>query len=211
MSRVLKYGIVSLLIITLLTIVTILMSNSANGVADYKIKCENSQNKIECLTSESLLQAKNSSLNQSLQNLNTYIKNSKIDEIECHLIYHAVGGSYYKEFGEKAYIPETSECYGSYYHGVILESSLNYKNSIKNYTSDILNSCNKLATTDFVNCIHGIGHGAYALSEGNVEKATEICAQVTINTICAAGVWMAFEDDPSHPTQFSTPLVAQNV
>ena len=199
MTRKIVYIILTFLTLLVIALLVILLGN--RGAVDYKARCDGETNISECLANEAFRQSKQVGPTQALRNMEEYFTGGE-DDLLCHDTYHIIGALYYKEYKEQSYIPQVNACYGAYYHGIILENNSTYDNSIENYAEDQVEFCSGFTQLDFFYCIHGIGHGAYHLVDGDSNKALDICKETRWETTCAAGLFMEIIDDPTNAVKY---------
>jgi hypothetical protein len=127
---------------------------------------------------------------------------SKLGAIDdCHFTAHAMA---HTSFEENPDIIETlseldgSMCRGAFYHGSIAS----YFNTLKdNGESDPISSielCDSFyGTSNYQDCIHGLGHGLVLFYSNNLEPAVQSCNQMSYyqNQLCIKGVMMQYTTD----------------
>ena len=202
MSKKLVYSLLMIFLFVSAGLILFFNLSSNSGAADYAANCsKDSSDYISCLTVESLNQAKKSGPEQALNNLEEYFKKSPY-EVDCHIAYHSIGATFYREFNENSYINGAGECFGAYYHGIIIETSNSYRKDAAKYAENLMNFCKTFTKTDLLYCIHGIGHGAYYVTGGDVEAAEKICRETPSGVECAMGIFMEIVEDEANATKY---------
>ena len=183
-------------------IVAFMNLGSGSGVADYNAQCpEVNENYTACITIEAIKQGKKTGPQQALNDLEDYFATIPY-KIDCHVAYHSVGSAFYREFNEKSYVENINGCYGAYYHGLVIETSNTYEGNIEDYAASMMKFCKTFTDLNFIYCVHGIGHGAYYVTERDYNKVEEICKQTGRAVDCGAGLFMEIVKDESKTTEF---------
>jgi len=134
--------------------------------------------------------------------INLSVALSKLGAIDdCHFTTHAMA---HASFNENPDIIETlsgldgSLCRGAFYHGTIAS----YFNTLKD--EDISNPishaelCDSFSgTSNYQDCIHGIGHGLVLFYSDELIPSVQSCNQMSFyqNQICIKGVMMQYTSD----------------
>ena len=110
----------------------------------------------------------------------------------CHFIYHTVGQTAYKVYGNAAFEIFDQDCSAGYTHGVIYQYSLS--NNSANLISELYNICNNVDSNHYkLECFHGVGHGVLLNQKYNLEHAMNMCKQLPtqpIRNLCYSGAFM---------------------
>ena len=174
-------------------------------------KCKDSEKIYQCLSNYMDQYVKKESIRGSILELDKIKKTPKFS-FYCHTLAHTLGVYGYNKFGS---IPKALEvggksCSDGYYHGVVEEGaraiqSDEYALAIDSYCDGL---SDKLLNLD---CVHGLGHGAYISSKGDIPLGSTICAGLKSSfdrLMCLSGLFMQFSIDGRTAWQRSAlPLV----
>ncbi|QLH06550.1 thrombospondin type 3 repeat-containing protein [Nitrosopumilus ureiphilus] len=126
---------------------------------------------------------------------------SKINAIGgCHFISHVVGHAVFDETlnVSQNFDFDASLCRGGYYHGIMGAFFHNLKENNKPISDNYKVICDDLmGTSNYSDCIHGLGHGLINYNPANLESAIEYCHQMSYFQYysCTAGVMMQYTDN----------------
>ncbi len=106
----------------------------------------------------------------------------------CHSVAHEVGNRFYEEYGDEAIVPGNNWCSWGYYHGLMQTYSEGGLDGLVDYATDLCNKVDGTLTTD---CMHGVGHAAYA-NLRDIGKSMPVCEQLSgdLAMTCADGIVM---------------------
>jgi len=124
---------------------------------------------------------------------------SKLGAIDdCHFLAHAMG---HASFEENPNIVETlskldgSMCRGAFYHGSIASYFDTLKNNGKFNLSSSIKLCDSFSgTSNYQDCIHGLGHGFVLFYSNDLISSVKSCNQMSFyqNQVCIKGVMMQY-------------------
>lgn len=168
----------------------IILSNKDKGLVE---KCRDVSDKYNCMRdSIDKYRVGRSSL-ESINYLNQILKEGSLATY-CHTLAHYLGKIEYRDSKsiESTLTEGGKSCSDGFYHGAIEEFALDV--SIEEFKREIDNYCS-LIKDKYLNmdCVHGLGHGAYVLGRGDIDKSTSICEGVEIRfnrMMCVSGVFM---------------------
>lgn len=140
------------------------------------------------------------------QTLDLFQRNENSQPVfaRCHEVTHYLSRMEYQNSGDiaKVYDICTSVCHGGCYHGTI-EQYMKEKNLLlgasddQKIKSEIPRICGKLEDYKtpllFDECIHGVGHGAMFITDGELPQSLKICDNLTTQReidSCYSGVFM---------------------
>lgn len=161
-------------------------------------ECGTSENIYQCLSNYMELYAEKESITTSILELD------KIKEIPkfafyCHTLAHTLGVYGYNKFNSipKALGAGGKSCSDGYYHGVVEEGARamqmdDYALAIDSYCNGINNELLNL------DCVHGLGHGAYIASKSDIPLGSNICAGLQSSfdrLMCLSGLFMQYSID----------------
>lgn len=136
------------------------------------------------------------------QPLNLSVALSKLGAIDdCHFTAHAMAQA---SFEENSNIIETlstldgSVCRGAFYHGSIASYFNTLKDNGKSDPISYMELCNSFSgTSNYQDCIHGLGHGFVLFYSNELKPAVQSCNQMSFyqNQICIKGVMMQYTTD----------------
>ena len=122
---------------------------------------------------------------------------SKLGAIDdCHFMAHAMG---HVSFEENPNIIETlsgldgSMCRGAFYHGSIASYFNTLKENGKSNPTSYIKLCDSFSgTSNYQDCIHGLGHGFVLFYSDDLVASVKSCNQMSFyqNQICIKGVMM---------------------
>ncbi len=126
---------------------------------------------------------------------------SKLGAIDdCHFISHEIGHISFEEIPDimtNIKQVDGSICRGGFYHGVISSYFHNIKEMGKDFPS-VDGICNDLrGTSNYQDCIHGVGHGLVHYYGEDLNSAVSECNQLSFyhNILCIKGVMMQYTDN----------------
>lgn len=127
---------------------------------------------------------------------------SKIGAIDdCHFVSHEIGHvafTNYQDVANSLKDMDGTICRGGYFHGVLASYFHNIKES-DNILPDTLNTiCDDLiGSSNYQDCIHGLGHGLVHYFENDLNSSLEICHDMSFyqNRLCVKGVMMQYTDN----------------
>lgn len=127
---------------------------------------------------------------------------SKIGTVDdCHFISHQIGHESFdstRDVGTSLYGMDGTMCRGGYYHGVlssyfhsIKETEISFPNSVDTICSDLIGSSN------YQDCIHGLGHGFVHYFGNDLESSLKQCHSMSFyqNMLCVKGVMMQYTEN----------------
>jgi len=127
---------------------------------------------------------------------------SKLGAIDdCHFTAHAMARA---SFEENPNVIETlsgidgSVCRGAFYHGSIASYFNTFKGNGKLNPNSSMELCNTFyGTSNYQDCIHGLGHGFVLYFSNELMPAVDSCNQMSFyqNQICIKGVMMQYTSD----------------
>ena len=134
--------------------------------------------------------------------LETSITFAKIGVIDdCHFISHQIGHASFEEnpsIASNLLSADGTQCRGGFFHGVMAS----YFHNVKGNGEDISDSykilCNDLiGTSNYQDCIHGLGHGLVHYYPDDLEAAIEKCHDMSLyqNILCIKGIMMQYTDN----------------
>ena len=140
---------------------------------------------------------------------------SKIDTIDdCHFVSHEIGHVAFtknQDVTKSLMDMDGTICRGGYFHGVlasyfhhIKESSIIFPNSLNTVCDDLIGSSN------YQDCIHGLGHGLVHYFEDDLKSSLEICHDMSFyqNRLCVKGVMMQYTDNQLTREGISTETIS---
>lgn len=151
-----------------------------------------------CVTEVAVVNAKNTSINESLEKLYQFYSTTTTDPIHCHRSLHLVGSYFFEAFAEESFNGVSNVCAGAYYHGVLFggvqgNSRTDSPASISLILNNICNNSSKILGDVSRTCVHGVGHAAYLFYE-DLEPAINVCLQSRYTEdyldSCLAGAFM---------------------
>ncbi|MCH7966444.1 MAG: thrombospondin type 3 repeat-containing protein, partial [Thaumarchaeota archaeon] len=127
---------------------------------------------------------------------------SKLGAIDdCHFTAHAMA---HASFKENPNIIETlsgldgSVCRGAFYHGSIASYFNTLKDNGESNPVSYMNLCDSFSgTSNYQDCIHGLGHGFVLFYSNELKPSVQSCNQMSFyqNQICIKGVMMQYTTD----------------
>ena len=127
---------------------------------------------------------------------------SKLGAIDdCHFTAHAMARA---SFYENPNIIETlsdvdgSVCRGAFYHGSIASYFNSLKDNGESNPISYMELCDSFyGTSNYQDCIHGLGHGFVLFYSDDLKPAVQSCNQMSFyqNQICIKGVMMQYTAD----------------
>ena len=161
-------------------------------------KCENSDEIFQCLNSYMEEYAINEGIPLAISELDR-IKEVQKFSFFCHTLAHSLGVYGYEKYSSipKALDAGGKSCSDGYYHGVVEEGARatpleEYANSIDSYCDAIKDELLNL------DCVHGLGHGAFISSQGDTRLGSDICAGLASSfdrLMCLSGLFMQYSLD----------------
>jgi len=127
---------------------------------------------------------------------------SKINTIDdCHFISHQIGHTAFMKnpdvIGNLKGM-DASMCRGGYFHGVMASYFHNLKESGESFPTSYNTMCDDLiGSSNYQDCLHGLGHGMVHYFDGNLNKTLEMCHEMSFyqSILCTKGVMMQFTDN----------------
>lgn len=140
---------------------------------------------------------------ESIENpISLSIALSKLGAIDdCHFTTHAMA---HASFNENPDIIETlsgldgSMCRGAFYHGTIASYFITLKDEDTSNPISHAELCDSFSgTSNYQDCIHGIGHGLVLFYSDELMPSVQSCNQMSFyqNQICIKGVMMQYTSD----------------
>ncbi|MBI3253325.1 MAG: thrombospondin type 3 repeat-containing protein [Nitrosopumilales archaeon] len=133
--------------------------------------------------------------------LNLALALSKLGAVDdCHFVSHEIG---YVGFEENPNVIEilrdvdSTICRGGYYHGVMTAYFHDAKENNKSLP-EYKDICNDLiGSSDYQDCIHGLGHGLVHFYQGDLTASTNSCHQMSFyqSSLCVGGTMMQYTDE----------------
>ncbi|MCV0401826.1 MAG: thrombospondin type 3 repeat-containing protein [Nitrosopumilus sp.] len=127
---------------------------------------------------------------------------SKIGTIDdCHFVSHEIGHVSYeetKDVTKSLYGMDGTMCRGGYFHGVLASYFHNIKLSEEPFPDSYQTICNDLiGTSNYQDCIHGLGHGLIHYFGDDLNSSLESCRDLSFyqNILCVKGVMMQYTDN----------------
>ena len=127
---------------------------------------------------------------------------SKIGTIDdCHFISHEIGHIAYEKtrsVTKSLQGMDGTMCRGGYFHGVLAsyfhtieESGMSFPDSYQTICDDLI------GTSNYQDCIHGLGHGLVHYFGEDLNSSLEMCHDLSFyqNIICENGAMMQYTDD----------------
>lgn len=199
------------LIAVILFVVTMLIFIGAYFTIHQKFICGGTpKESLDCFVQYYTAMVQNQGVSFTLSDLE---KRSDKMGIDCHQVAHAIGRAAimrYDTIGE-AFKNGSSICMSGFYHGVMQgvfskygETSLS-SGSIDALCQDFLVSGNE--TRASTNCTHGMGHGIFDVTHGDLFRSLDICSFLSIpieRENCYGGVFMEnlVVDDKNHISKY---------
>jgi len=129
----------------------------------------------------------------------TFSKMRTIDD--CHFVSHEVGhAAFNKSQSVTASLKgmDGTICRGGYFHGVLASYFHNIHESGTDFPSSFSTICNELiGSSNYQDCIHGLGHGLIHYFGDDLESSLEMCHEMSFyqNRLCIKGVMMQYTDN----------------
>ena len=127
---------------------------------------------------------------------------SKIGTIDdCHFISHEIGHTIYdtnQNVTQSLIGMDGTICRGGYFHGVLASYFHKIKESDNQFPDSYKTICADLAgTSNYQDCIHGIGHGLVHYFEEDIESPLKLCHDMSFyqNLLCRKGLMMQYTED----------------
>ncbi|QLH07191.1 thrombospondin type 3 repeat-containing protein [Nitrosopumilus ureiphilus] len=126
---------------------------------------------------------------------------SKIGVIDdCHFISHVIGHAIFDKTSKisQNFDFNGSLCRGGYYHGVMGAFFHNLKDKNEPIPDNLTLICNDLiGTSNYLDCMHGVGHGLVNYYPVDLELAIDQCHQMSYFQYyaCASGAMMEYTDN----------------
>lgn len=127
---------------------------------------------------------------------------SKLGAIQdCHFISHVIGHAAFEENSDIFEILggiDGSICRGAFYHGSIAAYFNELKENGHPSATSNVDLCETFyGTSNYQDCIHGLGHGFVLYFSNELMPAVEACNQMSFyeNQICVKGVMMQYIDN----------------
>jgi len=127
---------------------------------------------------------------------------SKLKAIDdCHFISHQIGHTAFVKYPdviENLKGMDGSMCRGGYFHGVIASYFHNIKESGDSFPTSYNTMCDDLrGSSNYQDCLHGLGHGMVHYFDGDLNKTLEMCHEMSFyqSILCTKGVMMQFTDN----------------
>lgn len=175
-------------------------SANANLTVDLAPCLSDPAGQFECLDDIVLSVAETDGVPAALQLLQNQVSNSPAFQTLCHSLTHEVGNFAQQQVHQIGAAFEVAKqdgsvCASGFYHGVI-ESAVNEipREKILQQVPEVCQPfADRPQSLDHYNCVHGLGHGLFALRLDDWRAALKDCA--TLKTTweqesCASGVFM---------------------
>jgi len=127
---------------------------------------------------------------------------SKIGAIDdCHFVSHEIGHVSYEEtmnVTKSLGGIDGTMCRGGYFHGVLASYFHSIKESGASFPDSYHTICNDLiGSSNYQDCIHGLGHGFVHYFGNDLNSALEACHNLSFyqNVLCVKGVMMQYTDN----------------
>jgi len=127
---------------------------------------------------------------------------SKLNAIDdCHFISHQIGHTAFVKYPDvigNLKGMDGSMCRGGYFHGVIASYFHNIKESGDSFPTSYNTMCDDLiGSSNYQDCLHGLGHGMVHYFDGDLNKTLKMCHEMSFyqNILCTKGVMMQFTDN----------------
>ncbi|NNL59238.1 MAG: thrombospondin [Nitrosopumilus sp.] len=127
---------------------------------------------------------------------------SKIGTIDdCHFVSHEIGHVAFEENPDvisNLIGMDGTMCRGGYFHGVLASYFHNVKENNESFPSSYNLVCNDLiGSSNYQDCIHGLGHGLVHFFEKDLNSSLQLCHEMSFyqNILCVKGVMMQYTDN----------------
>ena len=127
---------------------------------------------------------------------------SKMGTIDdCHFVSHEIG---HVAFSKNQSVVNSLKgmdgniCRGGYFHGVLASYFHNIEESGASFPDSFRTICDDLiGTSNYQDCIHGLGHGLVHYFGDNLESSLQKCHEMSFyqNRLCVKGVMMQYTDN----------------
>ena len=127
---------------------------------------------------------------------------TKIGTIDdCHFVSHVIG---YTVFTKNQDVAKSLQgmngtiCRGGYFHGVLASYFHKIKEDGDSFPQSPNTICDELiGSSNYQDCIHGLGHGLVHYYGENLEYSLDTCHQMSFyqSRLCVKGVMMQYTDD----------------
>lgn len=135
----------------------------------------------------------------ALETAITFAKIGLIDD--CHFIAHEIGHVSFEENPNVVSIlsvADGTQCRGGFFHGVMASYFHNLKENGEDISDSYKILCNELiGSSNYQDCIHGLGHGLVHYYPDDLGAAIEKCHNMSFyqNILCIKGVMMQYTDN----------------
>ena len=126
---------------------------------------------------------------------------SKLGTIDdCHFISHVIGHSSFDESSNifTSFDVDGSLCRGGYFHGVMGAYFHDLKENNESIPSSYNTICNEfIGESNYIDCVHGLGHGLVNYYPNNLQSAIGYCHQMSYfqNAVCISGAMMQYTNN----------------
>ena len=127
---------------------------------------------------------------------------SKLGAIDdCHFVSHEVGHVAFEENPnviENLMGMDGTMCRGGYFHGVLASYFHKIKETEEIFPTTYKTICDELiGTSNYQDCVHGLGHGLVHFFGNNLNSSVELCHDMSFyqNRLCMKGVMMEYTDN----------------
>jgi len=120
---------------------------------------------------------------------------------DCHFVSHEIGHASFvknQDVAKSLQGMDGTICRGGYFHGVLASYFHNIKGSGDSFPQKLNTICDDLiGTSNYQDCIHGLGHGLVHYYGENLESSLDMCHQMSFyqTRLCVKGVMMQYTDD----------------
>ncbi|OHA86264.1 MAG: hypothetical protein A2591_01730 [Candidatus Yonathbacteria bacterium RIFOXYD1_FULL_52_36] len=137
-------------------------------------------------------------ISAAFKDLKARYPHSAFVQAQCHQLSHAIGHTASELYptAARAFAEGDSFCWSGYYHGVM--ESLVLERAGESLPEIVQTLCEDIPgkesySFDYYNCVHGLGHGAMTMIDGELFRALDVCGtlpQPWERSVCAGGVFM---------------------
>jgi len=127
---------------------------------------------------------------------------SKMGTIDdCHFVSHEIGHAAFnknQDVSKSLQGMDGTICRGGFFHGVLAAYFHNIQESNAPFPDSLSGICDELiGSSNYQDCIHGLGHGLVHYFEDDLKSSLEYCHDMSFyqNRLCVKGVMMQYTDD----------------